>query len=116
MRLEEGDWYLGLEGRLEELAEVGRDRLRLLLLVVERDEDALRPREDPAAAFLRDLVAQCEGRRPDLRRPHADAYLVAPHRLRLEIDVHVLEDEVDLVERLPVRELHVELRPGEFDV
>src|SRR3989442_630861 len=116
MRPEERDWYLGLEGRLEELAEVGWDRLRLLLLVVVRDEDALRPCEHPTAAFLQDLVAQCEGRRPDLRRPDADADLVAPEGLRLEIDVDVREDEVDLVERLPVRELHVELRPGEFHV
>src|SRR3989449_1258467 len=107
---------LRLESRLEKGAEIVRDRLRLLLLVVVRDEDALRPREDTTAPLLPDFVAQGERRVPDFRWPDRHLNLIAPRRLRFEIDLHMGQDEVDLIERPTVRVLHVELRPCELDV
>src|SRR5712691_1421992 len=107
---------LRLEARLQEGAEIVRDRLRLLLLVVVRDQDALRAREDTPAPFLLDFVGERERRVANLRRPDRHLNLIAPRRLGLEVDVHVREDEVDLVERPPVRVVHVELRPRQLDV
>src|SRR5207249_4540611 len=114
----EARWFPAarLGSRLEEGAEIGGGRVRLLLLVVVRDEDALRPGEDPSAPLLLDLVAQRERGVPDFRWPDRHLDLIAPRRLRLEIDFHMGQNEVDLIERPTVRVLHVELRPCELDV
>src|SRR5256712_4987084 len=107
---------LGLEGRLQERPEIVGNRLRLPFLVVIRDEDALRPREDPPASLLLDLVAQRERGVADFRGPDRHLNLVAPRGLGFEVDLHMGQDEVDLVERPLVCLMHVELGPRELDV
>src|SRR3989442_4214378 len=107
---------LGLEGRLQERPEFVGNRLRLPCLVVIRDKDALRPREDPPASLLLDLVAQGERGVSDFRGPDRHLNLIAPCGLGFEVDLHVGQDKVDLVERTLVRVVHVELGPRELDV
>src|SRR2546427_239818 len=107
---------LRLQGRLEEFAKRRGNRFRFLRIVVVRDQDALRAGEDPGAALLLDLVAQRERRRTNLRGPHGHLNLVAPYGLGLEVDLHVGQNEIDLVERALARLMHIELRPRELDV
>src|SRR3989454_12369895 len=104
------------EGLFKQRPKFGFYWLRPPLFVVVRDEDALRPGEDPSAPLLLDLVAQCERGVPDFRWPDRYLNLIAPRRLRFEINLHMGQDEVDLIERPTVRVLHVELRPRELDV
>src|SRR3989442_8651806 len=100
---------LGLEGRLQERPEFVGSRLRLPCLVVIRDEDALRPGEDPPASLLLDLVAQGERGVPDFRGPDRHLNLITPRRLGFEVDLHTGQDEVDLGERPLVCVVHVAL-------
>src|SRR3989449_8667161 len=107
---------LGLEGRLQERPELVGNRPRLPSLVVIRHEDTLRPREDPPALLLLDLVAQRERGVPDFRGPDRHLNLVTPRRLGFEVNLDVGQDEVDLVERPLVRPVHVKVGPRELDV
>src|SRR3990172_9260325 len=97
---------------LDRLAELRRDRPRLLRPIVVRDLHALAVRDEAAVLLHANLVLEHKRRLADAAGPHPDEDALAPRHGGAEVARRAREDDLELVEPPLPRDLQVVLRAG----